>query len=227
MLRAIPLLILLAACAPPDPVKTPTVTNETETESGKSSETHVASPIMGPRIYARDSEAIDADLTKLEEAGRPTDPAELARFEGEVGMKLRHIDVNLRALEVSIKAEAIQTLQESYKVLIRRKDRINKEIDTLWREILEIDGILEAKRKGTGRIPPGYTEDELKDNKGELESDIHKLKQQESEVLAQLERLYEHRKNQTAPDQGTTALTQERKVLQALRTRAEKLLQKS
>ena len=221
------LLVLLAACAP-DPVKSPTVTNEAETGAAEqAARKNVKSPILGPRMFARDAEAINRDLSELEKQGRPDDPVELARFESDVRMKLRHIDVTTQALDVSIKAEAIQILQESYKVLLGERDKITKAIDLNWRDVVEIRKVLDAKTKGTGRIPAGMTEDELKDNMGDLEAKIHKLKEQEASVIARLEEKYEYRKNKTAPDQGATALTQERKVFVSLRARAEKLLQKS
>ena len=132
-----------------------------------------------------------------------------------------------RALDVSIKSEAIEILKESYRLELVRSDKINKEIDLLWRDVVEIRKVLDAKAKGTGRIPPGFTEDELKDNMGDLESQIHRLKERQAEVVGRLDAKYQYRKKNTAPDQGVTALTQERKVFLTLRARAEKLLQKS
>jgi len=231
MHRAIALLCLLAAlltaCAP-DPLTTPIETNESADRAAAEAAPKVHSPVLGPKMFARDAEAIDRDLSELEKQGRPQgDAAALAKFEGDVRMRLRHIKATMQALDVSIKAEASEILKESYRLELIRLDKINKEIDLLWRDVVEIRKILDAKTKGTGRIPPGFTEDELKDNMGDLESQIHKLKEQQAEVVGRLEAKYQYRIKNTAPDQGVTALTQERKVFVSLRARAQKLLQKS
>jgi len=226
---ALPCLLaaLLTACAP-DPVLTPIETNESEDRAAAEVAPRIQSPVLGPKMFARDAEAIDRDLSELEKQGRPQgDAAALAKFESEVRMKLLHIKATMQALDVSITSEASEILKESYRLELVRLDKINKEIDLLWRDVVEIRKILDAKTKGTGRIPPGFTEDELKDNMGDLESKIHKLKEQQAEVVGRLEAKYQHRIKHTAPDQGVTALTQERKVFVSLRARAQKLLQKS
>lgn len=181
----------------------------------------------GAKVYQRDAEAIANDLKRLEKQGQPADGPELARFEREVALRIRHIDNTLVALDQSIKAESRQIVQKAYAILRGKQGGLIKQIDELHREKMEIKVILSDKAKGTGSLPPGMTEDELKDRIADLDKETSKLRVEESSVIAQLDEKVKLLEGDSIPKQGETVLTKEREVFQNLRARAEKLQQKS
>jgi hypothetical protein len=177
-------------------------------------------------MFRKDTESIARDLDALARQGRPTDAEKLATFEGEVRMRLRHIDVTLQALAVSIAAESKQIVEASHTALLQKRRVIDKEIDGRWRDITEIRDLLQSAAKGTDSIPAGFTEDELKDRRSDLEAEVRALTEKRNELNTELQRLIDILKSdEPAPDQGATTLTEERDVLKALKARAEKLLE--
>ena len=216
-------LCALIACGDSDkttePVKGTTPPNKQVEEA--------PAAVTGAKVFQRDAEAIAADLRRLEKHGRPTDQTELAKFEREVMLRINHIDLTLRALAVSIKAESRQIVEKSHAILSGQKGELRKKMDTVHREILEIQTILAKKAKGEGELPPGFTEDELKDRIGDLEKEMAKLEDEEKDVNAKMDEKAEMLNSGEIPEQGDTVLTKEREVFQSLRERAVKLQQKS
>jgi len=223
-MRPISLALVLVAIAcgePPEKQKSGAAANVST--PGEPAKTVPAA--SGSKVFQRDAESIANDLKRLEAQGRPEEADARAKFEQEVRLRLRHIDNTLQALAVSIAAESRQIVQQAAALLRGKQGDVIKRIDDLHREMTEIQGVLEAHAKGAGELPPGFTADELKDSLKDLEKKMVKLREEEAEVVAQLEEKIKLIESGTIPEQGSTVLTQERDVLQALRARAEKLLE--
>jgi hypothetical protein len=216
-------LLALVACGESGTTDKPTSVPEVSQKTPKTT----PAATTGAKVFQRDAESIANDLKRLEKQGRPSDGPELARFEREVALRIQHIDLTLVALEQSIKAESRQIVQKAYAILRAKQGGLIKQIDELHRETMEIKVILNDKAKGTGDLPPGFTEDELKDRLADLDKKTSKLRDEESSVIAELDEKIKLLKGNTIPEQGETVLTKEREVFQTLRARAEKLQQKS
>lgn len=226
-MRRISLTLLLVAVACSDAPEDQQAEGGTRASTRKGDPAPAVAAPTGSKVFQRDAESIANDLKRLEAQGRPADADALARFEKEVRLRLQHIDLTLKALGVSIQAESRQIVQQAYALLRARQSDVIKRIDSLFRETSEVRDALEAHRKGQGELPPGFTADELQDRLKDLEKQMAKLREEESEVIGQLDEKVKLLEGDAIPEQGTTVLTQERAVFEALRERAEKLLQKS
>jgi len=229
MIRALPLLfsaILLVACGP-DSDKPPVTDPGTQPDKTTAEPKTGTAPVTGSPMFREVTEAIGRDVQALEKRGRPTEVAELAAFEREVGMTIKHVEVTLLALDVSIVAESRQIAEKNHKALLLKRTGVDKIIDGTWREITEIRDLLKASAKGTDEIPPGFTEDELKDRLADLEEVVRTQRGKLIEINNELDvwaKVIDSK--ETPPEQGATTLTQERDILEGLRKRARKLLEK-
>jgi len=227
MIRAALLLVsafCLAACGPDS-----TPTDEGKTKSSQSQPETAPkvgnAPVTGSPMFRKDTDAIARDVEELTKRARPTDADKLAAFEGEVRMKIRHIDITLEALAVSITAESKSIAEASHASMLKKRQEIDKEIDGKWREITEIRDLLKTAAKGSDAIPPGFTEDELKDRLADMEGQVRTLRGKRTELNTDLQKVIDQlASGQPLPESGTTTLTQERDLLLELKARAEKLL---
>jgi len=225
MPRLLPLLLVLAvACGDQDgtaiPKNTSSGAKATKPAAGAVTTTGA---VTGSKVYQRDAEAIANDLKRLEDEGRPAEGEARQRFDREVRLRLQHIDYTLKALAVSIDAEKKQIVQQEAATLRHKEGGIRKEMDDLLREINTTQEMLEEHAK-TGSLPPGFTLEELKDKLKDHEKQMGAKEAELQEVNGELAKKVALLQGESIPEQGDTVLTNERKVFERLKARAQKLV---
>ncbi|MHC4955515.1 MAG: hypothetical protein ACYTGZ_16815 [Planctomycetota bacterium] len=232
LLAALVALVTTPACGPDSDSDRSGETGTRQPQENRTSGTEASeasrstADVTGAPVFQRDVETIRRDVAALEKRERPTDADKLADYEREVRRMVAYIDITLQALRVSIQAESRGIVQKSYVLLMGTHQRLHKDVDRIWREIVEIRDVLAADKRGTAAIPPGFTKDELNDRKGDLEEQLLKKREALAELAVEVDKKIKLLEKAKVPEQATTTLTKERDVLIALRERAAKLLPK-
>jgi hypothetical protein len=181
----------------------------------------------GTSAFQHEADSIRRDLERIEQEKRPEEPAAIELQQREIKMVLKNVEHHLTAIEVSIRAESRRIVMSRFKEFKTKQGKMLAHLDTLWREVSEIRELLRNAAKGTSEIPRDFTEDELKDRAADIEEKMQQVKKEEQDLVVRLDALQAQLREKIVPEQGETTLTKERDVLQALRTRGQKLLDPS
>ncbi len=208
------LLLTLAACDG-QPKKTPSQ------PAAEGPTPDPVSPPTGITVLQRDHDDLRKDLSPYlgEEATAP--PA------GAKDLFLKRADILRMALDVAVKAEAKQLIEQRRARLQGERAKLEQERTTHFIEIGELESILSEFEKGVASIPKGFTEAEMRDQASDLRELVRELAGSIDKVveeLAEVERiLIETPEAIVHP--GGTLLFREREALAALRAQIEALPQ--
>jgi uncharacterized phage infection (PIP) family protein YhgE len=195
---------LLAACDDTEP-QAPQPATQGETRVPPSA------PKMGlANIQEREDELAE-EIADLERQEQP-DPRIVQNV-------LKGIDHLILALDLSIAAEARQSLEASYARLYAERAALMDENNVLTTELRNIEAML----AGTEEIPEGFTRTELQDKLGDVRTKLEELKSKREAVQARMVEKKAQLDNDDAPVPEDSLAVREREALRELRKRAEAL----
>jgi hypothetical protein len=212
------LVALLAACKPDDKPKTPPKTGN---GGGTPAVKHEPeSPPGGITMIQDAHDDLVREIEKQEARKQSGEGVDTRLLQNQIKL----IDNLVTACEIAVRNEAEQIVRKRYAQMRAEFGRMHAELGTLGEEILEVSGILEDAKAG-GRIPEGFTEDELRDRLGDLKQSVARKQAAIEEYKDEL-RKYEDviaSENFQPPADGTV-FTQELEALRKTRDRAKALL---
>lgn len=216
-------LLSIAACAP----DTPTDGSTPETDPALTQKTpEPTTPPTGiPRIQA-DVDMYSTEIGEIEQAlGEDKSPdANQARLLLNLRQGVEHL---ITAATMGRDIEAKEGARTRHGHLRQRHSALQNDRRLIWREITEIEDLLEKMAKGLEAAPPGFTEPELRDKVADLRREDDKLKVREKEILAGMKKIEDALKLETVPPEGRSLFSDELAVLEKLRERVDALLNRS
>jgi len=135
----------------------------------------------------------------------------------------RGIDVLTQATERAIAEEARQLVEHDLASLRVQQGELAKRRVDLVDGIREVSTMVDEIRRGVGRPPEGFTEDELKDRLGELQEQARALDKEDEEIRARMTEKEKLLAGDTVPPQGRTRYTDELDAIKELRARVDAL----
>lgn len=153
----------------------------------------------------------------VEELGREK-PANPARVKDAI----KGIDNLIKALEISIEMDAMQSTKVKHAHMRQALGQLRKDQIAKLEETREIQRMLDDDEKGVSPLPAGHTRTELADNLSDLakaRADIDKRIKDQIDAMTLVEKAIAGGK----PAPGDTMATRELEAVKALRKRAEAL----
>ena len=212
--------LFLAACESESPTETtPIPAGDPEVEQPAPP---VSPPGGIPRVQA-DHDLYAAEVARIEkELGAEKAPDQhQTRLLRNLG---RGIDNLILVATKGRDAEAEDELRNTHARLRTRFSDLMKEQRILWREITEINGLLEQIGKGLGAPPQGFTEAELRDKLVDLRNGHGRLGKQRDEVTREMKKCEEQLARGKAPPGERSLFSDELEGLEKLKGRVEALL---
>ncbi len=209
-------LSLTAACDEYTPTS-----GDTATKPPTDKVKEVVSAVTGISKIQDHHEDLKAEIAKAEAAKGTGKPSP----EWMVRNQLKGVDQLIQACERARLEEARQRTKFSADKMLADQGKLHKKRGELFEERKEIEGTIQAARLGTGKIPRGFTEAELRDRVGDI---ALKIKEIEKEIDSMQQRLLGAKDavENDNYDFGDSLFTRELDELKKTRKRATRLLEK-
>jgi hypothetical protein len=213
------LVALLAACKPDDKPKT----NPDTGNGGKTTppvKQQAESPPGGIAMIQDAHDDLVEELKKQEALKQSGEGVDTRLLQNQIKL----VENLITACEIAVRNEAEHIVRRRYAQMKTDFGRMYAELAELGKEIREVEGILEDA-KGGGRIPEGFTEDELRDRLDDLKKTVERKRTEIEEFKDEL-RKYEDviASGNFQPPADGTVFTKELEALRKTRDRAKALL---
>lgn len=211
------LVALLTACRPDEPAKSAATENGGKKPAGKH---EPESPAGGISMIQDSHDSLLEELKKQEARAQSGEGVDERLLRNQI----RLADNLITACEIAVRNEAEQIVRRRYAQMKAEFGRMHADLADLGDEIKEVQGILENAKAG-GRIPEGFTKDELRDRLGDLKDKVRK-KQSEIDEFKPEMRKYEDviASDNFQPPADGTVFTKELEALRKTRDRLKALL---
>jgi len=173
------LLAGLAACDDYKPNQNIAAEQKSDPEADKPAP---VSPVTGIKQIQNAHDEVRREIEKSEKAAADGKPAEAWLVKNQ----LKIVDNLTRACERARKEEAKQKSVYAAELLAIDSGKLHEKRDKLYEEMIDYQKTVAAHRKGTGKIPRGFTESELLDRAADLQVEIRNLETRLAEIKADL-----------------------------------------
>lgn len=212
------LVALLAACKPDDKPKTPETTGNGGTTPPVKH--HAEAPPGGIAMIQDAHDGIIEELKKQEARKQSGEGVDTRLLQNQIKL----VENLVTACEIAVRNEAEQIVRRQYAQMKTDYGRMYADLGKLGEDINEVNGILEDAKAG-GRIPEGFTEDELRDRLDDLKKKVERGQAEIDEFKDEL-RKYEDviASGNFQPPADGTVFTKELEALRKTLDRAKSLL---
>jgi hypothetical protein len=138
-----------------------------------------------------------------------------------VDLAKRGIENLTIALRRALAEESRQTVRREHSAMMAKQGAIEKERVEVFDSIRVVQTQLDQAKQGAGRLPEGFTEDELKDRVADLRKKALALDEAEKELRAGMKEKEDLLALETVPPQGETLFTHEMEAVNQLKARLE------